>query len=105
MPIYEYRCSACGADFERLQRVSDATPACPTCGSRDEVARRVSLSAFHLKGTGWYASDYRAGGASTSRSESGGDGSGSGASAADTSASSSHSCGASCGCGPKPAAG
>lgn len=59
MPIYEYRCGACGADFEKLQRVSDAPPVCPRCAASD-VARRVSLSSFQLKGTGWYSTDYKA---------------------------------------------
>ncbi len=58
MPIYEYRCSDCGEDFQAIRRISDATlPECKACGS-DQVAKKISLSAFHLKGTGWYKTDY-----------------------------------------------
>lgn len=59
MPIYEYRCKACGLEFERWQRISDTNPAtCEACGSED-VARLVSMSSFHLKGSGWYVTDYK----------------------------------------------
>jgi len=57
VPIYEYRCPACGAEFDRIQKVSDPNPACEACGA-PEVTRKVSLSSFQLKGTGWYATDY-----------------------------------------------
>jgi putative FmdB family regulatory protein len=58
MPIYEYVCNACGHEFEEWQKISDApVRTCPTCGKR-KVERLVSLSAFHLKGTGWYVTDY-----------------------------------------------
>lgn len=57
MPIYEYSCEHCGHRFERMQKVSAASPDCPTCGG--DTSRLVSLSAFHLKGSGWYASDYK----------------------------------------------
>ncbi len=58
MPIYEYVCNACGHEFEEWQKIS-ASPIlkCPTCGKR-KVERLVSLSAFHLKGSGWYVTDY-----------------------------------------------
>ncbi len=58
MPIYEYDCTFCGASFERLQRFSDPDPeACSACGA-PSPKRRISASAFHLKGTGWYTTDY-----------------------------------------------
>jgi len=58
MPIYEYVCNACGHEFEEWQKISDApVQRCPSCGKR-KVERLVSLSAFHLKGTGWYVTDY-----------------------------------------------
>ncbi|NLF25905.1 MAG: zinc ribbon domain-containing protein [Deltaproteobacteria bacterium] len=61
MPIYEYQCPECGR-FEVMQKINDAPLAeCPTCmgaGKRSAVKRLVSLSAFHLKGTGWYKTDY-----------------------------------------------
>lgn len=58
MPIYEYDCSACGDRFERIQRFSDPDPeTCPACGAASPK-RRISESAFHLKGSGWYVTDY-----------------------------------------------
>jgi len=58
MPIYEYVCNACGHEFEEWQKISDApVRTCPSCGKR-KVERLVSLSAFHLKGSGWYVTDY-----------------------------------------------
>ena len=59
MPIYEYRCNACGEEYERVQRITDDTkPPCEACGA-EEVARLVSMSSFHLKGSGWYVTDYK----------------------------------------------
>jgi len=57
MPIYEYRCPSCGADFEKMQKISDGAPPCPACGHA-EVVKRVSASAFVLKGGGWYKDHY-----------------------------------------------
>jgi putative FmdB family regulatory protein len=58
MPIYEYLCNACGHEFEEWQKISDVpVRTCPSCGKR-KVERLVSLSAFHLKGSGWYVTDY-----------------------------------------------
>ena len=57
MPLYEYLCQNCGHQFERIQKFSDAPIAeCPKCGG--PVQKLVSSPAFHLKGTGWYATDY-----------------------------------------------
>lgn len=58
MPIYEYVCNACGHEFEEWQKISDVpVQKCPVCSER-KVERLVSLSTFHLKGTGWYVTDY-----------------------------------------------
>jgi putative FmdB family regulatory protein len=58
MPIYEYVCNACGHEFEEWQKITDSpVQKCPSCGKR-KVERLVSLSAFHLKGSGWYVTDY-----------------------------------------------
>ncbi len=58
MPIYEYICQACHQQFEEWQKISDPpVRKCPSCGKR-KVERLVSLSAFHLKGGGWYVTDY-----------------------------------------------
>jgi|CXWL01.1.fsa_nt_gi putative FmdB family regulatory protein len=56
MPIYEYRCEACGT-FEEMQRMSDPPLAkCPKC--KRKVRRLISSTSFQLKGTGWYVTDY-----------------------------------------------
>jgi putative FmdB family regulatory protein len=57
MPLYEYECDACGHRFEVIQKFSDPlVDKCPKCGST--VHKLMSSPAFHLKGTGWYATDY-----------------------------------------------
>ncbi len=59
MPIYEYRCQACGGELEKLQRMSDAPLTdCPACG-RPELKRLISAAAFRLKGGGWYETDFK----------------------------------------------
>ena len=59
MPIYEYVCKSCGYEFEEMQRFSDAPlEQCPSCQEESSVQRKVSKSAFHLKGGGWYKDGY-----------------------------------------------
>jgi len=59
MPIYEYRCAACGHDLEVLQKMSDAPlRKCPDCG-KSQLRRLVSASRFRLKGSGWYETDFK----------------------------------------------
>jgi len=59
MPIYEYQCKSCGHCFDALQKMSDKPLlTCPEC-SKNEVARLVSAAGFQLKGTGWYATDFK----------------------------------------------
>jgi len=59
MPIYEYRCTACGFQNEYLQKLSEPPLSdCPECG-KDTFAKQVSAAGFQLKGTGWYATDFR----------------------------------------------
>jgi putative FmdB family regulatory protein len=59
MPIYVYRCGACGYQKEFLKRLSDAPlTKCPECGKR-AFNKRVTAAGFHLKGTGWYATDFK----------------------------------------------
>ena len=54
-PIYEYECQACGEETEKIQKASDKPiRKCPACGAL-KLRRKVSRSAFHLKGSGWYA--------------------------------------------------
>jgi putative FmdB family regulatory protein len=61
VPIYEYRCEACGHQEEHLQKVSD-TPLdkCPACG-KPSYRKLLSAAGFQLKGSGWYATDFKAG--------------------------------------------
>ena len=57
MPIYEYKCSECGAHFEKMQKVSEKPlSVCEVCGGKLE--KQWSLSGFQLKGAGWYVTDY-----------------------------------------------
>ena len=63
MPIYEYRCGKCGFQKEFLQRMSDEPlTSCPKCGKRS-FSKMVTAAGFHLKGTGWYATDFKSAGA------------------------------------------
>src|SRR5438067_9381527 len=62
MPIYDYRCEACGHKEEHLQKVSEAPlTMCPACG-KPEYRKQLSAAGFQLKGTGWYATDFKVGG-------------------------------------------
>src|SRR5215468_4687882 len=61
MPIYEYRCSSCGHELEALQKLSEAPLlACPSCKA-DALVKQVSAAGFQLKGSGWYATDFKSG--------------------------------------------
>lgn len=61
MPIYEYRCSDCGFQKDFLQKMNDAPlRTCPSCG-KDTLAKMLSAAGFQLKGSGWYATDFKGG--------------------------------------------
>jgi putative FmdB family regulatory protein len=61
MPIYEYRCESCGHQREFLQKVSDAPhTTCPQCG-KASLSKMLSAAGFQLKGSGWYATDFKGG--------------------------------------------
>ena len=61
MPIYEYRCSNCGHKLEALQKISEPLlVACPSC-QQDKLVKQVSAAGFHLKGSGWYVTDFKGG--------------------------------------------
>jgi putative FmdB family regulatory protein len=63
MPIYEYRCGACGHELEALQKLSEAPLTdCPACG-KSRLSKLVSAAGFQLKGSGWYATDFKNSGA------------------------------------------
>lgn len=107
MPIYEYECPDCGR-FEVIQKISANTlEECPRCkenGKQNSVRKAVSASAFHLKGGGWYKTDYgssstggsSSSGSSTATSSASTDSSSSQSSTSDTS--SNKACGTGCGC-------
>jgi len=62
MPIYEYRCDACGFQKEHLQKISDPLlTTCPDCG-KESYSKMLSAAGFQLKGSGWYATDFKGGG-------------------------------------------
>ena len=58
MPIYEYACTDCAHALEVLQKINEpALVQCPACG-QNSLKKLISASAFHLKGTGWYETDF-----------------------------------------------
>jgi putative FmdB family regulatory protein len=63
VPIYAYRCASCGFQQDVLQKMSDAPlTKCPSCGA-DALKKQVTAAGFQLKGSGWYATDFRDNGA------------------------------------------
>jgi putative FmdB family regulatory protein len=63
MPIYAYRCASCGHAKDVLQKLSDpALTMCPACGA-SSFAKQVTAAGFQLKGSGWYATDFKGNGA------------------------------------------
>ena len=61
MPIYEYRCAACGHQDDLLQKLADAPlTKCPACGKK-KYQKQLTAAGFQLKGSGWYASDFKGG--------------------------------------------
>ncbi|OWT74982.1 MULTISPECIES: FmdB family zinc ribbon protein [unclassified Achromobacter] len=59
MPIYAYKCSACGFAKDVLQKISDAPlTVCPECGA-SAYSKQVTAAGFQLKGSGWYVTDFR----------------------------------------------
>ncbi len=103
MPIYAYRCSACGHAKDVLQKLSDAPlTTCPSCGA-EAFGKQVTAAGFQLKGSGWYATDFRGGSsaaapasapaAEPAKSESSGS-----TTRASSSSASGGSCGGSCAC-------
>ena len=63
MPIYAYRCSACGHAKDVLQKMSDPLlSTCPACGA-ETLVKQVTAAGFQLKGSGWYVTDFKSSGA------------------------------------------
>ena len=71
MPLYEYECDACGGRFEVIQKFSETTEQCRTCG-KGPVRRLMSSPAIQFKGSGFYITDYAQKGKSESSGEGGG---------------------------------
>lgn len=78
MPIYAYKCGACGLAKDVLQKISD-TPltVCPNCG-KAMFSKQVTAAGFQLKGSGWYVTDFRGGSGSGGGGDSSGGSSGNG---------------------------
>lgn len=61
MPIYAYRCAACGHEGEHMQKMADAAlTECPTCKA-DSYQKQLTAAGFQLKGSGWYVTDFKGG--------------------------------------------
>ena len=61
MPIYAYKCASCGHAKDVLQKLSDAPlTVCPSCGA-PSFSKQITAAGFQLKGSGWYATDFRGG--------------------------------------------
>ena len=101
MPIYAYKCDACGHAKDVLQKMSDAPlTECPACGA-PKFSKQLSAPGFQLKGSGWYATDFKGGGGVTGAAAASAPASDSAAPSTEASASSSDAaggCGASCAC-------
>ncbi len=101
MPIYEYVCQDCGHALEAIQKFSDvALSECPKCG-KPSLKKMISAGGFQLKGSGWYATDFKGGskkGGSSGGGSDSGSGSGSG-SGSDTGSSASGTKAGGCGVG------
>ena len=68
MPLYEYRCSSCGHEFETEQRITaDPLKDCPQC-TKPALERLISRTSFALKGGGWYKDAYSSSGSSSGSS-------------------------------------
>ena len=64
MPIYAYKCESCGHARDVLQKISDAPLTdCPACG-KATFSKQLTAAGFQLKGSGWYATDFRGGSSS-----------------------------------------
>ena len=72
MPIYAYRCNACGHAKDVLQKISDPVlSTCPACGA-EAFAKQVTAAGFQLKGSGWYVTDFRGGSSGGGKAAEGG---------------------------------
>ncbi|HKY01465.1 MAG TPA: FmdB family zinc ribbon protein [Burkholderiales bacterium] len=87
MPIYEYRCAACGFQKEYLQKLSDPVLTdCPEC-QKASFGKMLTAAGFQLKGSGWYATDFKSSGSKPAAAAAGE------SKTAESSAAPAHSCG------------
>ena len=74
MPIYAYKCESCGFSKDVLQKMSDAPLSdCPSCG-RSSFKKQLTAAGFQLKGSGWYATDFKGGSTAAPATTPGGEG-------------------------------
>lgn len=99
MPIYAYKCESCGHARDVLQKISDAPLTdCPACG-KATFSKQLTAAGFQLKGSGWYATDFRGGSSSAGAATGAAAASESAAGASETAvASPAAGCGTSCAC-------
>lgn len=104
MPIYAYRCTACGHAKDVLQKISDPVlTTCPACGA-ESFSKQLTAAGFQLKGSGWYATDFKGGGGATKPADAKSDGAAPAAPSSTDSGSSggttaaAGACGGSCAC-------
>lgn len=72
MPIYAYRCDACGHGRDVLQKMSDAPLTdCTSCGATGTFKKQLTAAGFQLKGSGWYVTDFRGGSGGTAAAPAG----------------------------------
>jgi putative FmdB family regulatory protein len=103
MPIYAYKCESCGAAKDVLQKISDpALTDCPACG-QPTFRKQLTAAGFQLKGSGWYATDFRGGTPAAAGTATAAAGSTASAVSGDASAAAapaaSHGCSSDCSCG------
>jgi putative FmdB family regulatory protein len=98
MPIYAYKCASCGAAKDVLQKISDpALTECPSCG-KATFQKQITAAGFQLKGSGWYATDFKGGSGGTSAPAASAESS-SESSAPAPAPAAGHGCGTDCACG------
>jgi putative FmdB family regulatory protein len=104
MPIYAYKCESCGHARDVLQKMSDAPlTECPLCGA-STFRKQLTAAGFQLKGSGWYATDFKGGSSATPPADSGGSSTGGtggeapSAPKAEASTAGAAGCGTSCAC-------
>lgn len=99
MPIYAYQCTSCGHAKDVLQKISDPVlTTCPSCGA-ESFQKQITAAGFQLKGSGWYATDFRGGSGGTSAPATGASAAAAAPAAAEASSNTgSTPCGGSCAC-------